>query len=356
MPRLKYTISRRKLLHSISLLALCTISTNVAACQDESSKHTSSIRKPISLGYYPSFKEFDPTEIDMAQYTHICHAFAEVSKNSPLQFPSEESTRKLITAAHSKKTKVLLSIGGADSNAALCAKSTKALVDQLIQRVHDFHYDGVDVDWEAPENTEQASKMSALVQLLRKRMPNALITMAVSAEDYSGKWFLTEDLLPYVDWLNIMTYDFCGPWVDKVLHNAPLPEIKKSIAYWKSRGWPGEKLLLGIPNYGRRIHATRFGDPAPKGTYVGDEVNYIDTEKLIASGWTKHFDAYAQSPYLVNSSGGEMITYDDKDSVERKAQFAETSGLRGFFFWEITSDFDGRTNVLAHAAHKGWKH
>ncbi len=346
-------ISRRKLLQS-ALLSLTILSGSTLSSANAAGIGEDKIRKPVILGYLPSWKDVDPAQLEMGLYTHICHAFAEVSKTGPLRFPSEDQTRKLISAAHAKQAKVLISIGGADSNAALSANKTEDLADQLVKRVHDFHYDGVDVDWEAPENPDQSGRTSALVQLLRKRLPKALITMAVSADDYSGKRFITEDLLPYVDWMNIMTYDYCGPWVDTVLHNAPLPEVIKSIAYWKSRGWPAEKLMLGIPNYGRRIHATHFGDPAPKGTYVGDEVDYIEAVRLIKSGWKPMLDADAQSPYIVKPSGDEMITYEDEASAKRKGHLAMVSGLRGFFFWEITSDFDGKSNILARAANQGW--
>jgi len=311
-------------------------------------------KMPFVLGYYPDWKPLDPVHLDLDAYTHICHAFARITKNGSLHFPAEEQTRALVDAAHARKIKVLLSVGGADSGASLRAQQTDPFADALAQRIHAGRYDGVDLDWEFPENDAETAKLSALAQALRKRLPHTLLTLAVPATNYYGKWFPTDTLLPLADWLNIMTYDFCGPWCDKVLHNAPMPEVTASIDYWKGKGWPMQKLLLGIPAYGKRIHAARFGDPAPVGTYEADEVAFNDMAKYLKDGWKTMLDAEAQVPYLVKPEGGELITYEDVASSVRKGQLAHKRGLRGVFFWEMTSDFDGKTHLLARAARKGW--
>jgi chitinase len=307
------------------------------------------------LGYYPDWKHVDPAQLDLSLFTHVCHAFVEVGRDGLLRFPDDAKTRDLIRAAHGHKTRVILSLGGADSNEALVAQPTDYLADALARRVRDFGYDGIDVDWEAPSNASEGAKMAQLVQALRYRLPHALITMAVPADDWSGRWYDTGALLPYTDWLNVMTYDFCGPWEATVQHNAPYGKVAASMDYWKGRGWPPEKLMLGIPDYGRRIKAVKFGDAAPASAYVGDEVSYIDLLTFIRQGWKPQVDADAQAPYLVSPTGGELITYDDTASVTRKGALARADGLLGVFFWEITSDFDGKTHALAHAARYGWQ-
>ena len=308
---------------------------------------------PVVLGYYPEWKPLDPAKLDLTVFTHVCHAFAAWQEGR-LRFPTEEQTRTLIRAAHAAKVRVLLSVGGAESGAILRAQPPNALADTLAQRVRASGYDGLDLDWEFGESEADSAKISALALALRKRLPGMLLTMAVSAEDYYGRWFKTETLLPAVDWLNIMAYDFCGPWCDRALHNAPIPRVTASIDYWKGRGWPTQKLLLGIPGYGRRMRAARFGDPAPKGTYIGDEIAFTELEAFRKQGWKPMRDEEAQVPYLVKPQGGELISYEDEVSARRKGQLARTRGLRGVFFWEMTHDFDGKTHLLARAARQGW--
>jgi len=89
--------------------------------------------------------------------------------------------------------------------------------------------------------------------------------------------------------------------------------------YWKGRGWPTEKLMLGIPNYGRRIRANRFGDAAPPAVISVMKFRYSETQTFIKNGWKTMLDKDAQAPYLVKPEGGELLTYDDEASVRAKA-------------------------------------
>lgn len=308
----------------------------------------------VVLGYYPDWTTLAPDRIDYSLFTHLCHAFARFDADAALVFPNDQQSADLIRQAHARKVKVLLSVGGADSNAAFCRQPVDDLAEVLSERVRALQYDGIDVDWEAPASQADGARITALMSALRKRAPTALLTMAVPASNWSGQWFEASALRSSADWLNVMTYDFAGPWSDTVGHNAPLPAVRAGIDYWRGRGWPASRLTLGIPNYGRRMRATRFGAPAPKGTYIGDEVSFNEVLALRRSGWKPMLDSTAQSPYLVKPDGGELISYDDENSVRRKARTARTSGLRGYFFWEISSDFDGQTHQLARAAREGW--
>ncbi len=74
----------------------------------------------------------------------------------------------------------------------------------------------------------------------------------------------------YVDWFNVMTYDFHGGWELKTGHNAPLyknddetatdiaPSFIKSkynchaaIEGYLAAGIPSKNILFGLPLYGR---------------------------------------------------------------------------------------------------------
>ena len=116
---------------------------------------------------------------------------------------------ELVRRAQTAGVKVILSLGGADSNRRLSERTAtdsdlRRLADRLAQAVTQNQYDGIDVDWEAPENATDQARMNGLVKALRERLPKSLITMAVPSEDWSGKWYAREALLPHVDFLNVM--------------------------------------------------------------------------------------------------------------------------------------------------------
>jgi chitinase len=334
---------------------------------------------PIVLGYYASWNTaVTPDKLDFRLFTHITHAFASVDAKGNLKTPEERASRDLVSRAHTAKTKVILALGGADSNTTLTAVAAtpdgvKQLVDAMARVAETIGYDGIDVDWEAPENATDGARMNAVVKALRQRMPKAILTMAVPAGDWAGKWYQRDALLPYIDTLNVMTYDFHGPWSDHAGYNAPLFPSKiinregrseatddagsngaASMDYWlKTKGWPREKLLFGIPLYGRGFRAAKIGDPA-RGSFDRSELSYRDVLGLIKAGWHERWDEAAQVPYLEKTDGTEVFSYDDPRSVKLKGAFARERGLAGYFFWEIAQDFDGRTNPLVRAARDGW--
>ena len=235
-----------------------------------------------------------------------------------------------------------------------------------MQILGDLKYDGADVDWEVPGNPEEQRRMEALVKALRQKAPKAILTSAFPATDWSGKWYATENLAPYLDFINVMTYDFHGPWGDHAGHNAPLyptPQDKKdgqecaasSMDYWlKTKKWPADKLLFGLPSYGRGFKAATLG-AAAKGEYPGSYVSYFDALKRHPRpAMDSKFDADAQVPYLEKKDGTECVSYENGESAKlQRGAFARKLGLAGFFFWEIAQDFDGKTNPLVRAAREG---
>jgi chitinase len=69
----------------------------------------------------------------------------------------------------------------------------------------------------------------------------------------------------------------------------------------------------------------------------------IDREFLAAgSGYTRGWDPVSKSPYVYSPAafGGHWVGYEDEESIAIKLQWAESIGLGGAMFWEITADRD----------------
>jgi chitinase len=83
----------------------------------------------------------------------------------------------------------------------------------------------------------------------------------------AGQWALKnidlEKAQKYLDFINLMTYDFAGPWEPLSGHHAQLfaprhphneaarTSCEAVVKYVLSEGVPSKKLLMGIPTYGR---------------------------------------------------------------------------------------------------------
>ena len=308
-------------------------------------------------GYYRSWAQdlFTPNDIDFDSVTHLFHAFAWPSASGDLQYDYGFLNLSLIKKTHDAHRKILLSLGGASNSdgfspMAADDNARSKFIENVVNFIGKYHYDGVDIDWEFPESATDRINMVKLVSELRKKMDDTgetyLLTMAIPVGDWFGQWFQFDVLKNSVDWFNAMTYDFHGSWTSHSGHNAPLyspspavdncGSVDDGIKYLiYKRGLPPEKILLGLAFYGREFntsglyHSSTGGDA----TY-----GYADIVPLIGNGWVYHWDNVSKVPYLTNTAGNKLITFDDTVSVKLKCEYAVNKKLAGCMIWALGHD------------------
>ena len=322
----------------------------------------------VVLGYYPSWVSHpNAKEIRYERFTHLAHAFLKADAKGRLREDAAVPNPDLVRRAHGKNVKVLLSLGGAGSAKTFRAivrsdDARRRYVASVARAVGDSFYDGVDLDWEPTDSDEDRQGLVALVTALRDALPSALISMAAPASDWYGRWWDATALEPRVDLLNVMSYDFHGPWSAHAGHNAPLnaaPDDEDGAAlnaaaamtYWaESRKWPREKLNLGIPCYGRGF-AVKSWHQKPAGKAEHESIDAHDVKGLIDDGWRRAWDAKVGVPTLLKEGVAELISYEDAESAALKGAWAREKGLRGIFFWNIQQDWaDGDHEIVKAAA------
>ncbi|MFF9621378.1 glycosyl hydrolase family 18 protein [Streptomyces griseosporeus] len=261
--------------------------------------------------------------------------------------------------------KVLWSFGGwtwsggfgdAAKNPAAFAQSCYDLVED--PRWADV-FDGIDIDWEYPNacgltcDTSGAAAFKNVMAALRAKFgANNLVTAATTADGSAGGKIEAADYAgaaQYVDWYNVMTYDFFGAW-DKTGPTAPHSPLTSysgipkagfttadAMAKFKAIGVPANKLLIGIGFYGRGW--TGVTQDAPGGTATGPAAGTyeqgIEDYKVLktscpATG-TVAGTAYAHC-------GSNWWSYDTPATIASKMSWAKTQGLGGAFFWEFSGD------------------
>ncbi|MEV0451203.1 glycosyl hydrolase family 18 protein [Streptomyces sp. NPDC050600] len=220
-------------------------------------------------------------------------------------------------------------------------------------------FDGIDLDWEYPNacglscDTSGPAAFKNMMQAMRAKFgANALVTAAVTADASTGGKIDATDYAgaaPYMNWFNVMTYDFFGAWAAKgpTAPHSPLTSYAgipqqgfnsaEAIAKFKAQGVPGNKLLLGIGFYGRGW--TGVTQAAPGGTATGPAAGTyeqgIEDYKVLknscpATG-TVAGTAYAYC-------GTNWWSYDTPATVTSKMSWAKNQGLGGAFFWEFSGD------------------
>jgi chitinase len=233
------------------------------------------------------------------------------------------------------------------------------------------------------------------LQLLRNTLPaNAKITAAVQVWPFAGTdGNPMRDVSAFAkifDWITIMNYDVWGsatkenptpgpnaPLSDLCHSLQPLANAYAAVNSWKNAGFPANKLALGTAAYGyiskssatnlvakRHLvggdmhHAPRtrrastnvvlhnddggvsdgqimFSDIVKQGALVQDP----STRKWVgAGGFTRNWDSCSSTPFLRSAASGQIITYDDPDSLSLKAQYARQEGLHGINVWDMHGD------------------
>ncbi|MGL5764065.1 MAG: glycosyl hydrolase family 18 protein, partial [Sarcina sp.] len=97
-------------------------------------------------------------------------------------------------------------------------------------------------------------------------------------------------------------------------------------------GMPSEKILIGIPFYGRR------------GATFTKTFDEIRKDYLNKNGYKVKWDNIAKAPYIVDSSGNFFLSYDNALSIYFKGQYIYDNCLGGMFSWQ--SGFD-QGNILS---------
>ena len=335
------------------------------------------------LGYYPFWAQTDTpaysaANIPFQKLTHIAHAFLLLDKNNVGDIVVSDGLIEplLISNAHAAGVKVSISIGGGDPVQARTFRkiaADPAIRATFVQNVYDFvsanGYDGVDIDWEIPVNPKDTNNCIMLMQDLRNRFPAPyLLSMAIPSDPRSwGSGFDVPTLAPLLDFINVMTYDFYGPWSAHAGLNSPLfqnpadPEQVGSLEtsmdlFTNIYGVPPDKLNIGTAFYGYEFNgAQRLWDACANCGSTTFTVNYgTDIKPLInQQGWVRHRDAAARSPYLLYQGvGGQpgFLSYDDAQSTAAKVNYVMGKrGLGGVFTWSLDADYDGVSQDLLDA-------
>lgn len=339
------------------------------------------------VSYYPSWAKtqtpsYSSAIIPFQKMTHIMHAFLLVGSHADgrLNIPQGYLEPALLSKAHAAGVKVSVSVGGASggqgqlfSKLAANSAARTNFAANLKTFVSTYGYDGVDIDWEVPNAPTDTNNCILLMQSLRSQFPSGqlLLSMAIPSDPRSyGTGFDVPSLAPLLDFINVMTYDFHGPWSNHSGHNSPLilnpadpgqeGSLKTSIdLFLNTYLVPPAQLNIGTAFYGYVFNATKSlwqSCNCASSTVSQNYGTYIK-QRINQQGWTSYLDTVAKAPYLLygNSSQPGFITYDDKASTSRKVNYVlGNRGMGGVFMWDLSADYDGSTQDLLDAMYKAF--
>eukprot|EP01089_Gocevia_fonbrunei_P013446 TRINITY_DN3454_c0_g1_i6.p1 TRINITY_DN3454_c0_g1~~TRINITY_DN3454_c0_g1_i6.p1 ORF type:complete len:537 (-),score=58.13 TRINITY_DN3454_c0_g1_i6:43-1653(-) len=331
------------------------------------SKSPSQSSKKV-IAYYTNWGTTTVSQIPVSQLTHLNFAFIEIV-NGLCTIPFNGNTRLTQISALPSSLKKLISLGGAGSGDAFTStiasnQTILTFVNSCISIMQTYNFDGIDVDWEFPTETDTPGFVTLISKFrsqLDLQFPSShkLLTIASASTNWFGQHFNVPTITPNIDWYNLMTYDYHGSWEPKTGHNSPLyynpasgandgTNINSTVdLYHSTYGVPLSKLVVGIPFYGLSYACTPSTSNGLFQTYNSScEVTNYTYDQIVstytpANGYAAYLDSVSLVPWVYSSSAKKFISYDNAASVAAKGSYVKSKGLAGAMFWELSQNTDG---------------
>lgn len=330
----------------------------------------------------------DFSTFDASLATHINYAFANLSADGSVtvgdsycdleyvnpEFPSEPGLFGQMRALKEKAPhlKVLISVGGWSwsgnfSDVAADADKRRRFAESCAEFVLEHGFDGVDIDWEYPvsgrsditQRPEDKQNFTLLLSELHSELSKLgkrtgkdyLITLAVGADAAHARNIDWLHVMDYIDYINLMTYDFAGEWDPVTGHNSPLygsSSIDASVKAYEAAGVQRCDMNVGLALYGRVWTSVGSGANnglGSRGVGVG-YVEYSHIDERFPNAELLRDDA-AGAVWLYD--GSAFVTFDNEESIEEKCRYIADNGLGGAMMWEYSCDPD---NILQRVVAK----
>lgn len=377
MNRMTYSCLSQRL--RLTALAAASLLSFVPLLHAANTRKSTQGSKAIIAYVFTRGRVLTPGEVDGRKVTRINYAFANIKDGKIVEgYPHDDENFTALNALKrdNPALQVMVSVGGWDwsngfSDMALTRQSRHKFIESVVAFLETYHLDGLDIDWEYPGmagatdhfRPEDKQNYTLLLKELRQRFGREqkklhrrlLLSIATGASAKFLEHTEMNKVQRYVDSVNLMTYDFYGPASDKITgHQAPLyvnaldPKqysADMAVQNYERAGVPARKIVLGMPFYGKRWaevpgenHGLFQPGKAPPRDANGPG---FDAASLIASGYTRYWDAAAQVPYLYNSATRMFVSYEDAESVAGKCKYVLSHKLGGVMFWTYESDTTG---------------
>ncbi|GLB41081.1 putative glycosyl hydrolase 18 family protein [Lyophyllum shimeji] len=354
----------------------------------------------VSFAYFTNWgiygANFQPTDIVSSTLTHILYSFADVNPSTGAisltdsyadeqkHFPGDSWSEPgnnlygclkqlYLLKLKQRNLKVLLSIGGwtysqsGHFNFVTDPNARATFVNNAVQLVEDYGFDGIDIDFEFPSSDAQGQGFADLYTALRTAFNQLqsrkgdstpyLLSGAVSAGQTNYQYLKVPQMNGALDFWNLMAYDYAGSWLTYADNQANLYggartgfNTDNAVKWYLANGATASKITMGMPLYGRAFENTDgLGQPY-NGIGPGTtEAGVYAYKALPLAGATVYENTTDVSSYSYDSATRELVSYDTPNIVRIKTQYINSKGMAGSMFWELSTDKVGADSLVGTA-------
>jgi GH18 family chitinase len=267
------------------------------------------------IGYFPDYRSFD---LEWGRHlTDIIYFSAEPRADGTLD--AGRLDERVLNQMHRlqglDRVQLLVSVGGWGRSAQFAemtadSERRKKFVENLSEYVHVNKLNGVDFDWEFPQNAFEFQNYIHLLEEAKADFgPKGLIVSVALPPDSD---FPLKDFA-VVDRIHIMSYD-------RHPFHSTYEQAVEDLQKFMETGIPRSKLILGVPFYGREVTAPY------------NEAAYSD---IVA--------AYHPAPGVDLANG---IFFNGIETIRRKTCLAMNEHVGGVMIWELAQDTKDLTSLL----------
>jgi chitinase len=290
-------------------------------------------------------KQLPVDNILWERFSHLAIASVYPLTNGHLESSTVDTfIEPLVAKAKEQGKTVILSVGGAGkgSEAFKSIMADPALkntfIENLVSYVKQHKVDGVDIDWEYWSYQSEQNKggndpvesqyLVELLKSLRETLsPSTILTVDIAPGEWLGAQYKVE-LQEYVDYVNLMAFDFTGSWDNSdIAHHADYRTFRKAIKHTLNKGFKADKLLIGLPAYG-----IEFINGSNK------TIRHVPYREII--------DAPNINKSALHKGKYKNTFFETKSLLNKKSRLILNKELAGVFLFDLASDHKANEHSL----------